>query len=248
MQTLPDPSSRGGGPLRYGSRAPPSPAPSSLVRWWLGAGVAVVAVALSPPVDARADATLAAHMAQHVVLTMVGAPLLAAGLPRIPGIHPVVAWLLFAATGWLVHFTPLYETATESLPVHVFEHALLLGTALLFWAQVVGPPPRSQGRSGPGPRLSHPMRLLYLIVAMPQNTFLALAISSSGRVLYDHYAGGRDPLGDQRLAGGIMWVAGDLVLLVAVLLVAAAWARHEERETRLREEAADRLPSPRTAG
>ena len=207
-----------------------------------------MAVALSPPVDARADATLAAHMVQHVAMTMVAAPLLAAGLLRLPRVHPLLAWILFAATGWLVHFTPLFEAATESLPVHVFEHALLLGTAVLFWAQVGGPIPRSEGRSGPGARLSHPLRLLYLVLAMPQNTFLALAISSSDRVLYPHYGSGSDALADQRLAGGIMWVAGDLVLLVAVLLVAAAWARHEDRETRAREEAADRLPSPRTAG
>ena len=193
-----------------------------------------MAVALSPPVDSRADATLAAHMVQHVAMTMVAAPLLAAGL-RLPalrskgrsgaGLPPLLAWVLFAATGWLVHFTPLFEAATESLPIHVFEHALLLGTALAFWAQVVGP----------GATMSHPMRLLYLVVAMPQNTFLALAISSSTRVLYPHYAGGGDPLGDQRLAGGIMWVAGDLLLLAAVLLTAAAWARHEERETLLAE-------------
>jgi cytochrome c oxidase assembly factor CtaG len=177
-------------------------------------------------------------MAQHVALTMLAAPLLAAGLPRFPRLHPLIAWLAFAATGWLVHFSPLYEAATENLPLHVLEHALLLGTALLFWAQVVGP----------AATLSHPLRLLYLVVAMPQNTFLALAIFSSGRVLYPHYAGLRDPLADQRLGGGIMWVAGDLVLLVAVLVVAAAWARHEERQNRLNEEAADRLPSPRTAG
>ena len=205
------------------------------------AGLAVVAVALSPPVDARADATLAAHMVQHVALTMVAAPLLAAGVPRVPRVHPLLAWVVFAATGWLVHFTPFFEAATESLPVHVLEHAVLLGAALLFWAQVVGA----------GARMSHPLRLLYLVVAMPQNTFLALAIYSTDRVLYAHYAGGRDPMADQRLAGGIMWVAGDLVLLAAVLLVAAAWARHEERETRqreLNEEAADRRPSPRTAG
>lgn len=204
-------------------------------------------MALSPPVEARADATLSAHMVQHVAMTMVAAPLLAAGLrlPPLrrrgrsgPGIPPVLAWVLFAATGWLVHFTPLYQAATESLPLHVVEHALLLGTAVLFWAQV----------AGPSARLSHPMRLLYLAVAMPQNTFLALAISSANRVLYPHYAAGDDPLGDQRLAGGIMWVAGDLILLAAVLLVAAAWARHEERTTRLSEEAADRLPSTRTAG
>ena len=194
-------------------------------------------MALSPPVDARADATLAAHMVQHVAMTMAAAPLLAAGV-RLPRLHPLLAWVVFAATGWLVHFTPLFETATENLPVHVFEHALLLGGAVLFWAQVVGK----------GATMSHPLRLLYLVVAMPQNTFLALAIFSTTRVLYPHYAGGGDPLGDQRLAGGIMWVAGDLVLLVAVLLVAAAWARHEERQTRASEEAADQLPSPRTAG
>lgn len=204
-------------------------------------------MALSPPVEARADATLAAHMVQHVAMTMAAAPLLAAGvrLPIArskgrsgPGLHPLIAWVVFAATGWLVHFTPLFQTATENLPAHVFEHALLLGGAVLFWAQVVGK----------GATMSHPLRLLYLVVAMPQNTFLALAIFSTERVLYPHYAGGVDPLGDQRLAGGIMWVAGDLVLLVAVLVVAAAWARHEERQTRASEEAADRLPSPRTAG
>jgi putative membrane protein len=204
----------------------------------LVSGLGVVAVALSPPVDARADATLAAHMVQHVALTMVAAPLLAAGLPRVPKVHPLAAWLLFAATGWLVHFTPLFDLATESLPVHVVEHALLLGGGVLFWAQVVGR----------GATLSHPLRLLYLVVAMPQNTFVALAIYSTNGVLYPHYEGGGDPLRDQRLAGGIMWVAGDLLLLLAVLLVAAAWARHEERETRASEEAADRLPSPRTTG
>jgi cytochrome c oxidase assembly factor CtaG len=207
-----------------------------------------VAAALSPPLDSRADANLPAHMVQHVLLTMVAAPLLALGLPRLPRVHPVLAWLLFAATGWVVHFTSLFEAAAEHVPVHVFEHALLLGTAVLFWAVAIGPPSRSKARSGPGATMSHPLRLLYLAVAMPQNTFLALAISSAGSVLYPHYAGGGDPLGEQQLAGGIMWVAGDLLLLAAVLLTAAAWARHEERENALSEQAADRLPSPRTAG
>ncbi len=205
-------------------------------RYCLFAGVATLAVALSPPVDARADATLSAHMVQHVMLTMAGAPLLAAGLRRLPRVHPLLAWMVFAATGWLVHFTPLFEAATESLPVHVFEHALLLGGALVFWAQVVGR----------GAWLSYPLRLLYLVVAMPQNTFLALAIFSTSGILYPHYGRGSGALGDQRLAGGIMWVAGDLILLVAVLVVAAAWARHEEQRTRLSEEEADRRPSPRT--
>ena len=196
-----------------------------------------MAVALSPPVDRRADTSLPAHMVQHVVLTMVAAPLLAAAARRPGWFHPVAAWILFAATGWVVHFTSFFEAAAEHVPVHVAEHALLLGTGVLFWAVVVGP----------GTTLSHPLRLLYLAVAMPQNTFLALAISMAGTVLYPHYAGGGDPLGEQRLAGGIMWMAGDLLLLGAVLVMAAAWARHEEQQNALSEQSADRLPSPRTA-
>jgi len=181
-------------------------------------------------------------MVQHVLLTMVAAPLLAAGLPDRAArwnVGPLPAWLLFAATGWAIHFTPFFNAAAGHLPVHVAEHVLLGGTAVLFWSQVVGP----------GARLSHPLRLVYLVVAMPQNTFLALAIFSAGHVLYPHYAGVRDPLGAQRLAGGIMWVAGDVVLLVAVLLVAAGWARDEERENlATASEAVGRPPSPRTAG
>jgi cytochrome c oxidase assembly factor CtaG len=177
-------------------------------------------------------------MVQHVLLTMVAAPLVAAGLTRVPRVHPVLAWIAFAATGWVVHFTGFYEAAAEHVPVHVAEHALLFGTALLFWSVVVGP----------GATMSYPLRLLYLAVAMPQNTFLALAITSADRVLYSHYAAGGDPLGEQQLAGGIMWVAGDLLLLGAVLLMAAAWARHEERQNLLSEQAADQAPSPRTAG
>jgi cytochrome c oxidase assembly factor CtaG len=244
-------------------------------RWAFHAGLAVVAAALLPPLDIWAHDRLSAHMVQHLLLTLVAAPLLVAGRPllvataalsddhrrrllrvgRTPALallaHPLVAWLVLAAVGWIVHFSPLFDLALEHPLAHAAEHALFLGSALLFWRPVLGTAVHG--------RLSHPLRLLYLAVAMPQNTFLALAISSSSRPLYDHYvqvarASGFSALDDQRLAGGIMWVGGDLTLLVAVLAVAGAWAIHEERVTRrelledLSEEAAGRPPSPRTAG
>jgi putative copper resistance protein D len=146
---------------------------------------------------------------------------------------------------WATHFSSFFESALENSWAHALEHGLFLGSAALFWWPALG---ESTGRW----RLSHPLRLLYVALAMPQNTFLALAILSAGRVLYPHY-GSR---ADQRQAGGVMWVAGDLVLLVVVLLLAAAWARHEERTTRRQERledgavsraAVDRPPSPRTA-
>lgn len=220
-----------------------------------GAGLAVVVLALLSPVDVYSEALLSVHMVQHLLLVFVAAPLLAgsrattvllAGLPDRPAaalrrvgaskalrglLHPVVAWVLFAATGWVVHFSALFDLALRRPLAHGLEHALFLSTALLFWRPVVGREP-----------LSYPLRLVYLALAMPQNTFLALALFSATHPLYDTYARMRRPWGpsvldDQRLGGGLMWVAGDLTLLVAVLAVAAAWGTastaHEDEDSEI---------------
>ena len=115
--------------------------------------------------------------------------------------------------------------------------SLFLGAALLFWWPAVG--------LDPGPwRMSHPVRVLYVFLQMPQNTFLSLAIFSSTTLLYGHYATlirpwGPTPLADQQLAGGLMWVAGDLVFLVALLALVRGWMRREERDTERNEARAD---------
>ena len=213
-------------------------------QWAFYGGLATVAVALLSPLATYAEALMSVHMVQHLALTLVAAPLIVLGRPltvlsggreftagpvaRVAG-HPLVAWVVFAAAGWAIHFSSLFDLALRSPPAHAGEHALFLGTALFFWAPVAG---AALGCRAP---MSHPLRLLYLAVAMPQNTFLALAIFSSGDVLYRSYATvarnwGPSPLADQRTAGGLMWVAGDLLLLVSVLLVANAWANHEARQ------------------
>jgi putative copper resistance protein D len=79
---------------------------------------------------------------------------------------------------------------------------------------------------------------------MPQNTFLGLAIYSAGLVLYPHYATlerswGPSPLADQQLAGGLMWVAGDFLFIIPLLIAVGVWMRAEEqRGARLDEQLA----------
>ncbi len=215
------------------------------------AGLGALALALLSPIATYDGTYFSVHMVQHLLLTMVAAPLLLLGTPvslvvRAVGrrghrqvmavLHswpvrllsnPLIAWAGFAAVMVGSHFSHLYEAALESEAVHVGEHLLYLVAALLFWWPVVGLDPSRW-------RLPHPVRLLYLFMMGPVNTFVALAIYSSGRVLYPHYLGHLGQAGaldDQHLGGAIMWVAGDLLFLVALILGVADWMRHEDKVT-----------------
>lgn len=216
------------------------------------AGIAVIEIALASVVE-RYDTTLfSVHMIQHILLTLVAAPLLALGAPitlllrvvrgdfrrrwLLPALHsrvvrvlafPVVAWVAFAGVMWASHFSPLFDEALEQPFLHQLEHTLYLGAALLFWWPVVG--------ADPAPwRMALPARMLYVFLQMPQNTFLALAIYSASRPLYPHYATLDLPwisaLDDQHLAGGLMWIGGDALFLLALIALIAAWMRKEERD------------------
>ncbi len=70
----------------------------------------------------------------------------------------------------------------------------------------------------------------YLIAGMTQRALLGTLITLSGHVLYPHYGAvpGLAPvgaLGDQHVAGAIMWFGSGIVLLAISLLV--IWHRSE---------------------
>ena len=130
---------------------------------------------------------------------------------------------------WATHFSPLFNAALEDPLVHDFEHALFLTTALLFWWPAVGMDPAPW-------RMGHPVRIVHVFLQMTQNTFLAVVILNVPTVLYAHYATlvrpwGPSAIDDQRLAAGIMWLAGDLIFLTAIMVLVAGWMRAEGRST-----------------
>ena len=215
-------------------------------------GMLAIAFALMSGIE-RYDTTLfSVHMVQHILLTLIAAPLIAMAAPitlvlrlssagtrrrwvlpvlhsrlvRVVG-HPVVAWIVFAAVMWGTHFSPLFDASLEDPIVHDLEHGLFLGAALLFWWPAVGLDPSPW-------RLRHPARIGYLFTQMTQNTFLAVAILNASDVLYRHYASlqlawGTGALEDQRLAAGLMWIAGDAVFLTAIMALIVGWMRVEKR-------------------
>ena len=219
--------------------------------YWV-AGVLIIVFALDSGFALYDTTLFSMHMIQHLLLTLIGPPLLLlagpitlllqASSPRtrqrwvLPFLHarvvrvishPVVAWVLFAVVMWGSHFSPLFDAALENDWAHRLEHALYVTSALLFWWPVVGPDPSPW-------KLRPPVRVLYVGLQMPQSTFLAVAIFMAATPLYRHYATslrtwGPTPLADQQLAGGIMWVGGNLVFMVLVMLFVWVWMQDDER-------------------
>lgn len=211
---------------------------------FLAAACVVGAAAVFSPLDGLADGSFAWHMVQHLVLFFV-VPLLvlvaepfdivrrAIGKARTVRLVRATRWLhsaagpgvalaAYVATIWLTHFSPLYELALERPGVHVAEHALYLAAGTLFWIPVLG--------TRPVRPLSYPARLLYLIVALPQGSLVAAAITGAPAPLYVHYAGllgATRALADQRDAAAVLWIGGGLVILCALLVTAAVWAARE---------------------
>jgi putative copper resistance protein D len=231
--------------------------------WCWQAGILTLFIALASPIATYDTTLFSVHMVQHLLLTMVAAPLLALGAPItlllrvsspetrrrriLPVLHsrllraisfPVVTWIVFAAVMWGSHFSPLFDASLDNEAIHLVEHALYLGAALLFWWPVVG--------ADPSPwRLPHPARIAYLFLGMPQSSFLGLAIFSAPAVLYRHYetlvrTWGPTPLADQQLAGGIMWVFGDGLFLIGLVLAVAVWLKAEEAEGKRLDDQLDR--------
>ena len=216
------------------------------------AGMLALAFALISGIERYDTSLFSVHMVQHVLLMLVAAPLLALAAPvtlilrlssaatrrrwLLPILHsrvvrflahPVVAWVMFATMMWAVHFSPLFNASLENPLIHDIEHVLFLSGAFLFWWPAVALDPAPW-------RMSHPARIGYLFTQMTQNTFLAVVILNATTVLYPHYATLVRPWGiaaidDQRLAAGIMWIAGDAIFLTAILAVVAGWMRAEAR-------------------
>ncbi|MDH4333991.1 MAG: cytochrome c oxidase assembly protein [Chloroflexota bacterium] len=237
---------------RVANRHPLRPHPRWRSAAFIGALV-VIAIALTSPIEAYEGQLFSVHMLQHMLLQLVAAPLLLLGAPMTLALRaappplrrwllnmlrsrvvavvsfPLLAWVLFAAVNWGWHFSDLYDQALESPWLHDLEHATFLGAAILFWLPVIGADPARW-------RLHHPVRLFYLFLAMPQNSFLGVALMSAQTVLYPHYltngrVWGPSALVDQNVGGMLMWVGGDVVFLLAMGLILAAWVRAEDRRS-----------------
>jgi putative membrane protein len=225
-------------------------------RAFLGA-LAVSALALLSPLDALSGSLAAAHMVQHLLLTIVVAPLLVLsaptaalrlGLPHrlradvdqvrravrvrprhLVRAHPIATSAVFVAALWTWHAAGPYDLALRNDLVHRLEHAMfLLGAVASWWAIVAA----IQRRGSPVG-----IAVLVLFALSVQGSVLGALLTFADAAWYPSYgdraaAWGLSALEDQQLAGVIMWVPGGLGYLVAALAAIALVITRPVRSTR----------------
>lgn len=181
------------------------------------------------PLDDWAETNSAAHMTQHMLLMVVIAPLWVLSRPLaqiIAGSGHLWAWFwrpmlrltryplatayIHGAIIWFWHMPYFYILALENVWWHVIEHVCFVVTAGIFWWAVL--------RSS---RQNTHWALLALLFTLMHTGFLGALLTFASTPLY----GEARSLGDQQLAGLIMWVAGGVPYLVAAAWVCNSWYR-----------------------
>lgn len=210
------------------------------------AAVLVLALDLLPPLDAYADDHLGAHMAQHLVLMIVVAPLLILASIDRSLLQLLPAWgrrrmtrvahsrlVVFAASligpaaalGWSVgamwawHLPGLYAAATQFPALHAFEHGSLLLSSLLFWYWILD--------SRALRRVAYPVQALLLTAYGVAGGLLGAVLVFAPRVWTTRLVPipGIDALAEQQLAGVLMWVPAGFLVVGGVLVILLRWMR-----------------------
>ncbi len=143
---------------------------------------------------------------------------------------PLGAWILFDLNLVLWHMPGPYDLTLRNTYLHVLEHTTFLAFGILFWSHVTACPPARK-------RLSYLQRISYVAGSMIPNIGLSMYLGFAQHPLYGAYAalahrpGGITALADQQIGAGIMWTAGDMPFLLAIVILSQRWFAQDERMT-----------------
>jgi cytochrome c oxidase assembly factor CtaG len=226
-------------------------------RWqpvFFWSGMLALVLALMSPIDVGSEYLFTLHMVQHMLLLLVAPPLLALAVPpallgrlyQIPRVarvlhavwSPASALLLFNGVLVFWHLPFAYDATLAVRWVHIAEHLSFVGAGTVFWGVIVSPMPRLV-------RASFGLRLVLVVVADLVNFLVGFALAFADRPFYLHYTQvprlwGLTPLNDLRLGGGVMWVMGQMMYAIPVLILLNVLLRREGAGR-----AADGLPAGR---
>ena len=205
-------------------------------------GLVAVDLALQSPVAAMTGTYFEAHVIQHLLLMVVGPPLLALGAPSTLLLqtgsrrlkqrwlsvlrsapfaaisHPVVVWALYYGAMFVFFLTPILNYAMLHMWVMDLINVGFLFGATLFWWPMVGIDPIIHWK------MSYPARMLNILLGSGVEAFLGVAILNTHKPLASMYT-----LGSSKTGGGILWAATEVVTLGAFVPIFLQWMHSEQR-------------------
>lgn len=227
-------------------------------------------IAVASPLATYDTVLLSVHMVQHMLLAMLGPIFLVLGAPitlalrtlpargraivlavihsKVAAVltHPVVAGAIFVLNPFVLYFTGFYEQTLRHPWLHDANHVHFVMVGTLWYATLlaVDPLPRKP---------EYPIRVIAGFLTLPFHAWLGVAIMSMNTLIAsDWYSNqgrewGASPLSDQKTAGGILWVSGDLIGLVVFGALFRGWIAQSEREARREDRRLDRLEAAEAA-
>lgn len=213
-------------------------------------GVNSIFLVLFSPLDRLSDDYLfSAHMLQHLVLTMVGPPLMIVGTPdwlikpllrnriilRVAKFltYPFVAFTLFNIDLWLWHAPPLYDATLVNETLHIQEHMTFIVFSLIYWWPVFSP--LKEGL----PRLSIGGQILYIFLGGMPTVALGAGLTFAPPLytpyIYAPRVWGISAAMDQQLGGLIMWVPANIAYIIVASVLFIRWMQAQETKQRAAE-------------
>lgn len=184
-------------------------------RFLLAWGIA--AVLFISPLCAASMALFSARVGQHILLTLLAAPVLASALPplRLPA-FPAAA--VFAALFWFWHAPAPYQATLESDAVYWAMHLSLFGSATALFATLRAAPERGLLAGAFTAAQMTVFASLLVLAPAPWHGWHALTTAPYGLTA----------LADQQLAGGLMWIAGGGLFLAVMARLATRFLKERD--------------------
>lgn len=239
---------------------------SRTISWILGWSVAVLTTCSG--LGRYSAISFSAHMAQHMLLTMLapipmvlGAPITLAlrALHQAPAGcrgprdwlvsalnspvakvvgHPVFGFVLFLASFYGLYFSPLFGYLMSGHIGHTFMNVHFLFSGYLLFWSICG-------LDHAPVRLPHLGRLVLMLAAAPFHAFFAIALVNTSTVLARSWYSqlqvpwNTDLLSDQHLGGNLTWGFGEVPILLVSIALVFQWIRSDEKDARRHDRRAD---------
>jgi len=208
-------------------------------------GLLVINLATQSGVGTYDDTLFWDHMIQHLMLIMIAPPLLVLGQPVTLLLHasrnPVhtrvkkiirsrvvtaITWPGFGVAAYTAtivgtHLTGFMNLVAEHDAVLKAEHVLFLVVGYLYFLPLIGREPIKW-------KVSYPLRLILLFIAMPVDAFTGVVLGSYST---DPFAPlqsrtwGPSPVDDLHDGGAVMWIGGAAIMFVMIMAVFFQWTR-----------------------